>query len=146
MLSTVMLFVFAVLCTVSHGANGSIEGMLTMLTVMRFFLGIAIGGEYPAGSVAAAEASGELKHGHRNRWFILFTNNMIDIGFVVSSIVPMIVVLATGPGYLRAAWRIFLGIGCLPPLSLLYLRLKLKEPEEYNRQKMNKYPVWLIIK
>jgi hypothetical protein len=48
-------------------------------------------GEYPAGSVACAESTGELKEGHRNRWFVMFTNVQIDIGFIVSAIVPMIV-------------------------------------------------------
>ena len=46
-------------------------------------------GEYPAGSVACAESTGELKEGHRNRWFIMFTNVQIDIGFVASTLAPM---------------------------------------------------------
>jgi hypothetical protein len=33
-----------------------------------------------------------LKAGTRNRWFILFTNVQIDLGFVVAALVPMIVV------------------------------------------------------
>ena len=45
-------------------------------------------GEYPAGSVSCAESSGELKSGTRNRWFILFTNSMIDWGFVMGAFVP----------------------------------------------------------
>jgi hypothetical protein len=109
-------------------------------------LGIGIGGEYPAGSVSCAEATGELKKGHRNRWFIFSTNFAIDAGFVVAAIVPMILVLIFTEKHLHAAWRVALGLGVIPPLSLLWLRVKLKEPEQYNRQKMNKYPVWLIIK
>lgn len=58
--------------------------------VCRFFLGIGIGGEYPAGSVAAAEATTEVKSGTRNRWFILFTNFSIDVGFVVAALVPLV--------------------------------------------------------
>ncbi|KAJ9610020.1 glycerophosphoinositol permease [Cladophialophora chaetospira] len=77
----------------------------------------------PAGSVGAAESTGELKKGHRNRWFILATDFQIDLGFVVSAFVPMLVVLATGENHLRAAWRICLALGALPPLSLLWLRL-----------------------
>ncbi len=45
-------------------------------------------GEYPAGSVGCAEATGELKSGTRHRWFILFTNSMIDFGFVIGAFVP----------------------------------------------------------
>ena len=109
---------------------------------------ITSSGEYPAGSVACAESTGELKAGHRNRWFIMFTNVQIDIGFVVSALVPMIVVLITTENHLRAAWRICLGLGVIPPLSLFYLRLKLKEPEEFNRETMKdtRTPWWLVIK
>ena len=105
-------------------------------------------GEYPAGSVACAESTGELKSGHRNRWFILFTNVQIDIGFVMSTLIPMIIVLITTETHLRAAWRISLGLGVIPPLSLFYLRLKLKKPEEFKRgtMKNTKFPWWLIIK
>lgn len=76
----------------------------------------------PAGSVGAAESTGELKAGHRNRWFIFATDFQIDLGFVISAFVPMIVVLATGENHLHVAWRICLALGALPPLSLLYLR------------------------
>ena len=70
MISTCILILFAILGASSYGAGGSIQGLFAALTAFRFFLGIGIGGEYPAGSVACAESTGELKHGHRNRWFI----------------------------------------------------------------------------
>ena len=82
MISTIILFIFAALGAGSYGAGGNIGGMFAALTAYRFFLGVGIGGEYPAGSVGAAENTGELKHGHRNRWFIMFTNFQIDAGFV----------------------------------------------------------------
>lgn len=107
-------------------------------------------GEYPAGSVACAESTGELKEGHRNRWFIMFTDFQIDFGFVVSALVAMILVLITGeePSQLNTAWRVGLGLGAIPPLSLLYLRVKLKEPEEFNRETMKhtRTPWLLVIK
>lgn len=60
----------------------------------------------------------------------------------------MIVVLATSENHLRAAWRICLGIGCIPPLTLIYFRLKLDEPESYKRESMRhaKTPWLLVIK
>jgi hypothetical protein len=55
-------------------------------------------------------------------------------------------VIATGEDHLRAAWRICLGIGIIPPLSLLYLRLKLQEPEAYKRESMaNTRTPWLLV-
>ena len=54
--------------------------------------------------------------------------------------------LATGEDHLRAAWRICLGIGIIPPLSLLYLRLKLQEPEAFKRESLAKAKTpWLLI-
>jgi MFS family permease len=146
MASTVILIIFAILSAGAYGAGGSQAGLFTALTAYSFFLGIGIGGEYPAGSVAAAESTGELKRGHRNRWFIMFTNVQIDFGFVISAFTPMILVLIFSENHLRAVWRIALGLGAIPPLSLFYLRLKLDEPEEFNRERMHKYPVWLIVK
>ncbi|KAI9818777.1 MAG: hypothetical protein M1827_007597 [Pycnora praestabilis] len=148
MVSTCILIVFAALAAGSYGAHGTVGGMLAALTAYRFFLGIGIGGEYPAGSVACSEATGELKSGTRNRWFILFTNVMIDWGFVISAFVPLVLVWICSEKHLRLVWRISLGLGVIPPLSLFYLRLKLKEPEEFSRQTMKnaKVPYLLIIK
>jgi len=143
--STIIIILFAALGAGSYGAHDSVGGLLAALTAYRFFLGIGIGGEYPAGSVGCAESTGELKAGTRNRWFIMFTNVQIDLGFVVAALVPMIVVLATTENHLRAAWRICLGLGVLPPLSLLYLRVKLQEPEAYKRETMaNTKTPWLL--
>jgi MFS family permease len=90
MVSTAILIVFAILSAGAWGKN--LDIFINTLIAFRFFVGVGIGGEYPAGSVGAAENSGSLKKGTRNRWFILFTNNMIDLGFVLAYLVAMIVV------------------------------------------------------
>ncbi|MCJ1262304.1 hypothetical protein MMC22_002174 [Lobaria immixta] len=148
MISTSILIVFAALCAGSYGYHGSVTGLFAALTAYRFLIGIGIGGEYSTGSVACAESTGELKAGHRNRYFILFTNVQMDIGFVLASLVPMILVLIFTENHLRATWRVALALGVLPPLSLFYLRLKLKEPEEFSRETMKdtRTPWWLVIK
>ena len=87
-----MLFIFAALSAGAYGYHDSISGLFAALAAYRFLIGLAIGGEYPAGSVGAAESSGELKIGIRNRWFIWATDCAIDLGFVVAAFVPMIVV------------------------------------------------------
>ncbi|KAL3421846.1 major facilitator superfamily transporter [Phlyctema vagabunda] len=148
LVSTVILIVFAALGAASYGAGGSLQGMFAALTAYRFLVGVGIGGEYPAGSVAASEATGELKSGTRNRWFILFTNVMIDWGFVIGAFVPYILVVICTEKHLRLAWRIALGLGVVPPLSLLILRMRLQEPEEFKRESMKhvRIPYWLVIK
>lgn len=146
MISTLILFVFAALSAGAYGYRDSQYGLFAALTAYRFFIGIGIGGEYPAGSVACAENTGELKEGHRNRWFIMFTNFLIDTGYVLSALIPMILCLIFTQDHLRAVWRVALGLGVIPPLSLVYLRLKLNEPEEFDRERMHTFPLWLIIK
>ena len=76
----------------------------------------------------------------------MFTNVQIDFGFVVGTLVPMIVA-RIAPNHLHAVWRICLGLGVIPPLSLMYLRIKLKEPEAFSREKFRKKtPYWLALK
>ena len=146
--SSVILIVTAILCTGSYGANGSIQGLFAALTAYRFLLGIGIGGEYPAGSVAAAEATQELKEGHRHRWFVIFTNVQIDFGFVIGAFVPLVCLWITTENNLNLAWRLALGFGVLPPLSLLYLRIKLQDSKEFQQNSMKnvKLPWKLIVK
>lgn len=141
MVSTCILILFAALGAASYGYHGSTQGMFAALTAYRFLIGIGIGGEYPAGSVACAEATGELRAGTRNRWFILFTNVMIDVGFVVGAFVPYLLVVIFSDSHLRAAWRVALGLGVIPPLSLLYFRVRLREPEEFKRESMTKVSI-----
>ncbi|KAJ4333772.1 glycerophosphoinositol permease [Didymella glomerata] len=144
--STLIIILFAALGAGSYGAGGSPTGLLAALVAYRFFLGIGIGGEYPAGSVGCAESTGELKSGSRNKWFILFTNVQIDIAFLVAAIVATVVIVITGEDHLRVAWRICLGLGIIPPLSLLYLRIKLQEPEAFKRESFAKAKTpWLLV-
>ncbi|KAI5922856.1 major facilitator superfamily domain-containing protein [Camillea tinctor] len=147
LVSTVILIVFTALAAGSY-YHGDPVGMFNILTAWRFFVGIGIGGEYPAGSVSCAESSGELKGGTRNRWFILFTNSMIDWGFVVGAFVPYVVAAAAHNIYYGTIWRTSLGIGTVFPLILFVLRLKLKEPEEFSRNSMKnvKTPYLLVLR
>lgn len=133
--STTILIIFTALAAASYW-HGQVPGMLSMLVAWRFFVGVGIGGEYPAGSVGASESSAELKSGTRNRWFILFTNSAIDVGFVAGAFVPYVVAAACHNGYLGTQWRTMLGIGVVFPLILFFLRLRIREPEEFSRNSM----------
>jgi MFS family permease len=81
-----------------------------MFTIWRFCLGVGIGAEYPAGSVAASEATAETKEGTRHGLFIMVTNFVIDFGFVIGNMIPCILVVITPPcsPYLRLTGRLSL--------------------------------------
>ncbi|KAF5018307.1 hypothetical protein F66182_9732 [Fusarium sp. NRRL 66182] len=146
MVSTVILIVFTALAAGSYW-HGQAVGMFNMLTAWRFFVGIGIGGEYPAGSVGCAESSGQMKKGTRNRWFILFTNSMIDFGFVIGAFVPYVIAAACHNSSYSTIWRTSLGVGVVFPLVLFVMRLRLKEPEEFAHESMKRQtPYWLVLR
>lgn len=159
MISCVGLILFSILCAGSWGPGMKENplNMFNMLITMRAFVGVFLGSEYPSGSVACAEVCQMLPPGKRNRWFIWFTNSMIDVGYVVSALVLFILLYICSvssypyPSHsdgLEATWRLLLGLGAIPPISLFFLRLKFKESDAYtqNKFKGGKTPYWLIIK
>jgi MFS family permease len=89
--ATIIVILFSALCA---GAwYPTLQGMMIMFTVFRFCLGVGIGAEYPAGSVAASEATAETNPGRRHGLFIMVTNFVIDFGFVIGNLVPCLLVV-----------------------------------------------------
>ncbi|KAF8640266.1 hypothetical protein AX16_010161 [Volvariella volvacea WC 439] len=155
MSATVIVALFSGLSAASSGANGSVGGMLSMLSAMRraaslFLLGIGVGAEYPCGSVSASEQSEEpgIKKNHQHRWFTLATNSMIDFGFVISAFVPLVLYWIFGPDHLRAVWRLSLGLGVVPALLVFIWRLNMDEPARYKRDSMKRarIPYMLVLR
>ncbi|KAI3405414.1 GIT3 [Candida oxycetoniae] len=150
MAANIMLIVFTLLCAV--GSWGvTVQGFFACFTVWRFFLGVAIGAEYPTSSVIASEFANQLPSGQRNRYFSWFTNLMIDTGFVMSAFVPFVLIWIFTERHLRALWRVSIGLGVIPPLSLFLIRLKMKDSKSFQKLHMKKvryrdYPWWLIVK
>jgi len=91
--ATVIVVLFSILSAGAYGAGGSTDGILAALAAYRFLLGIGIGAEYPAGSVAASEATTEAKKGHRHALFVLVTNFVIDFGWVLGAFVPLVLLV-----------------------------------------------------
>jgi hypothetical protein len=80
---------------------------------------------------------------------IHLTDACIDAGFVVGAFVPYLMVVIFTENHLRAAWRVMLDLGCVPPLSLMFFRLRLHEPEATNREIMRRgvrVPYGLVLK
>lgn len=69
-------------------------------------------------------------------FFILFTNSMIDWGFVIGAFVPYVVAAACHNGHYSTIWRTSLGIGVVFPIFLFVLRIFVKENEEFQKNSM----------
>lgn len=65
-----------------------------------------------------------LDSGHANQ---VATNTMLDLAFAISYFVCLVLLWIFGMNHLNAVWRITLGLGTVPPLLLLYFRLKMQE-------------------
>lgn len=141
---------FSALSACSSGANGSVSGLLAMLTACRFLLGIGVGAEYPCGSVAASEQTegAGVARNAQHRWFVLATNSMIDLGFVISSFTPLVLYWIFGQNHLRAVWRGSLFLGTFPAIAILIWRWTIDEPERYKKDSMKhaKIPYMLVIR
>ncbi|KDR69641.1 hypothetical protein GALMADRAFT_1352243 [Galerina marginata CBS 339.88] len=138
MAATAIIALFSGLSAASSGAHGSVDGLLSMLSAMRFLLGVGLGAEYPCGSVAASEQSEEpgISEKVRHRWFTLATNVMVDFGFVLGSFVPLVFFWIFGNDHLRAVWRLSLGFGIVPAAVVFLWRLNMDEPTRYKRDSM----------
>lgn len=151
MMAANIILVFFTLCCAAASWGVTPEGMFAALTTFRFFLGIGIGAEYPTASVIASEFANQLPVGHRNRYFIWFTNSCICLGYVAAAFVPMVLlwITSTSDRDLHIVWRLTLGLGALFPTVLFFLRRKMKPSESYqktNLKSVKKFPWLLVIK
>ncbi|KAF3991943.1 hypothetical protein FT663_02502 [Candidozyma haemuli var. vulneris] len=151
MMAANIILVFFTICCAAATWGVTPEGMFVALTVFRFFLGVGIGAEYPTASVIASEFANQLPVGHRNRYFIWFTNSCICTGYVTAAFVPMVLLWITSPSDrdLHIVWRLTLGLGAIPPFALFFMRRKMKPSASYEKTNMKsakKFPWWLVIK
>ncbi|GAA6009663.1 hypothetical protein JCM10207_004146 [Rhodosporidiobolus poonsookiae] len=124
-----IMIVFTALSAGAYGAGGSVQGLFAALTAYRALTGIGIG---------------RFQHG----MFIAATNAMIDLGFVVASFVPLVLLWICGENHLRAVWRLTFGVGIVPMLAVFLWRLRMPaEPDRYRQSCIKKnVPYKLIIK
>ncbi|ORZ20705.1 major facilitator superfamily domain-containing protein [Absidia repens] len=141
--TTVLVILGAAMSAASSGVTS--EGLLWMMVISRGVLGVGVGGEYPCSSVAAGESADSVSPGNRGKLFVMVTNFMIDFGYVLSAVVPVILLAIFSEDRLEPVWRLVLGLGILPPLSVLYFRVKMGETAHYKKNALKKQVPYLLI-
>ncbi len=98
---------------------------------------------YPAGSVACSENTEEpgIKKGSQHFLFAIATNSTIDVGFVVATLVPYVLLYICGENHLRLVWRLSLGLGCVFPIILLCFRTRMVESTRFVKSSMSRGPM-----
>ncbi|KAG0201825.1 Plasma membrane permease, mediates uptake of glycerophosphoinositol and glycerophosphocholine [Mortierella sp. GBA30] len=172
MVTTFLVILGAALCASAFGAGGSVEGLFWALTVYRGIVGVGVGGEYPCSSANASESADCLLQGRRGLIVVLVTNTVIDFGFVLAALVPLILA-AAGCSY-EVIWRASFAFGVLPrkthdiyvmsircydplqfevtenrvfilALSVLYFRLKMTNSELFERNAIKRNVPYRLI-
>ncbi|PCH33816.1 MFS general substrate transporter [Wolfiporia cocos MD-104 SS10] len=132
-ITTLLIVLGAVLATAAHGMHGSPMGLFWFLTIARGITGVGTGGEYPASSTSAGEATNEITVAQRGPIFLLATNGVLILGGPLANIVFLIVLSAAGKTHLHTVWRICFGIGIIPPLLVIYFRMQMLSPKLYRK-------------
>ena len=144
-ITTVLIVVGGILSAAASGYTTL--GMFWMLTVARGITGFGVGGEYPASSTSASEAANEHRLKQRGPIFILVTNLPLSFGGPFAVIVFLIVYSAAGATRYSTIWRVCMAIGCIPPLSVFYFRMKMLNSKLYRRGAIKKrVPYGLVLK
>jgi len=95
------------------------------LVVFRFVLGIGIGGDYPVSAVLISEYANKARRG----LLVSLVFSAQAAGLVLGPVVALCL-LASGVNH-DIAWRLMLGLGALPALSVIYLRRSMPESPRF---------------
>ncbi|EEB94284.1 hypothetical protein MPER_06922, partial [Moniliophthora perniciosa FA553] len=123
--------------------NGHAVGIIGVLVVWRFLMGIGIGGDYPLSAVISSEfASTRIRGRMMNAVFA--SQGWGNFGFgTAAALVAFIITAAYKSSILADSasthwdsvdqmWRILIGLGCVPGVVALYFRLTIPETPRFT--------------
>ena len=105
--------------------------LFIMLSLWRYLLGIGIGGEYPVTAIFTGESDSS---NDKRGTYIAGMFSAQGIGNVVAACFFLSLLVMFPPNLLDIVWRIALIAGGIPPLLILYPRLKMKESTAFQNQ------------
>ncbi|MFJ7827246.1 MFS transporter [Psychrobacillus sp. NPDC096623] len=97
---------------------------LAALLILRFFVGMGLGGELPVASTLVSESVEAKERGR----VVVLLESFWAAGWIISAIIAYFVI----PDY---GWRVALIITALPAFYAIYLRLKLPDSPKYTEKK-----------
>ena len=97
-----------------------------MLLVLRFIVGIGVGGDYPMSGIIMSEYSNRKRRG----FLVNSVFAMQGFGLLVG---PLVAVILLASGVSDAmAWRLMLGLGAIPAATVIYLRRRIAETPQFS--------------
>ncbi|KAL2207054.1 inorganic phosphate transporter [Sarocladium strictum] len=149
-LTTILLVLGIAMSAAANGADHT--GLLWMLIVARGVAGVGAGGEYPVSGAGAAEAtdeSGKYRK-HRGFMFAMLADLSASLGYVWAGLVPLLLLLCVNKreDKYEIVWRTAFALGAVPPLGIVWFRLRMAVATAYRKSSMRKQrvPYWLALK
>lgn len=125
-----VVIVFATLAQALSGAAPAV-GIIGSLVVWRFVMGVGIGGDYPLSAIITSEFAPV--HLRGRLMAAVFANQ--GVGQLVAAVVAMIVTVVAKKSATivstDVAWRVLLGVGCIPGLIAIGIRYTIPETPRY---------------
>ena len=108
---------------------------LTIFLVLRFFVGMGLGGELPVASTLVSE----IVPAHDRGRIVVLLESFWAVGWLVSAIISYFVIPSFG-------WQVALLLSALPALYAIYLRLKLPDSPAFTATKVERRTVFQNIR
>ncbi|GAK62670.1 MFS general substrate transporter [Moesziomyces antarcticus] len=131
-----VIVIVAVILQISAPDSIGGHGITIWLAVLRFVMGIGIGGDYPMSATIVADRSSLKNRGFLLSW--IFSNqgwgNLVGALFAVIVIAGYRHYVDAGQVHkLSGAWRILQGLTLIPAFIVLYFRLTLVESTRFTQ-------------
>lgn len=123
-----VLILTLLLFSIAGGLSALATG-LGIFLILRFFIGMGLGGELPVASTLVSESVPAEKRGRT----VVLLESFWAGGWIVASLIAFFII----PEY---GWRIALLIGALPAFYAIYLRWNIYEPEKAAEKRQAKKP------
>ncbi|WP_458413115.1 MFS transporter [Schinkia sp. CFF1] len=104
---------------------------LTVFLVLRFFVGMGLGGELPVASTLVSE----IVPAHERGRIVVLLESFWAVGWLIAALISYFVIPSFG-------WKIALLLSAIPALYAIYLRIKLPDSPAFSPKKGEKRTVF----
>ncbi|WP_066400548.1 MFS transporter [Neobacillus mesonae] len=129
-----VLTITIIMFSISSGLS-ALSTSLAILLVLRFFMGLGLGGEGPVAATIVAEHAPSKTRG---RWVVLL-ESFWAVGWLLAAIIGYFVIPNWG-------WRAALLIGAIPAFIAIYIRRGVPESATFNKMDKERTSVWGNLK
>lgn len=119
------IFIFTLLLfSIASGLSALATGVVIFL-ILRFLIGLGLGGELPVASTLVAESV----EPHERGRIVVLLESFWAFGWIIAALIGYFVITHYG-------WRVAMLLSALPAFYAVYLRIHLPDSTHYNAQKI----------